>query len=115
MHAPRCKDGTNTFLNGCLDIKGKLGPVVQLTKCYHQPNDNFTFAAGGSPGTWASHQQLPDFPQRCMEATEVPCTRAGCCDGCAAGRVRTPEGFCSKPGPPRAKKAVVFLAGPPEQ
>ena len=38
---PNCYDNEDN-LNGCLDIKGKVGPGLQLTKCYHQPNDNFT-------------------------------------------------------------------------
>ena len=103
---PNCYDNEDN-LNGCLDIKGKVGPGLQLTKCYHQPNDNFTI----TNGVWSSENLLPMYPQRCMQVDEQVCTRAGCCTSCPPGREMSSTGFCILTTPPAPqRKVIVFLA-----
>lgn len=101
--------------NGCLDIHSKLGPSLQLTRCYGQPNDFFSLpVSAGSAGRWVSQEKLPMYPQRCMAVREKVCSFAGCCTVCAEGFERSSDGFClqkqAKPAPGR--KAFVFLAIP---
>jgi len=64
-------------LNGCLDISGKVGPTVQLTRCYGSPNDAFVFTGStngrssvGGGQVWSDRGggQARDYPKRCMEA-----------------------------------------------
>lgn len=52
------------LLNGCLDISGKVGPGVQLTGCYSQPNDFFDFDSPA--GVWSDRGLAEPFPKRCM-------------------------------------------------
>lgn len=51
--------------NGCLDINGKHGPAVQLTKCYGQPNDAFVIS---DVGVWSGGNDVAEFPRLCMQA-----------------------------------------------
>lgn len=51
-------------LNGCLDVSGKVGPTVQLTKCYGTPNDAFEFHVDG---VWADKGSAQPYPKRCMQ------------------------------------------------
>ena len=118
---PKCYSN-EVKLNGCLDIKSKVGPVLQLTHCYNQPNDKFTFSSSSSSsgvaqddGVWSSEEQLPTYPQRCMQVDKQICTRAGCCTSCPPGRHLTPEGFCMLDDVPlnpiqRRRKVYIFLA-----
>jgi hypothetical protein len=99
--------------NGCLDIHSKVGPGLQLTRCYEQPNDNFTLS-----GTWSSQEQLPTYPQRCMTVSKKVCPFAGCCTACAAGFEKSSDGFClpkkaqPAPAPAPERKAYIYLAIP---
>jgi len=45
----------------------------------------------------------------------APCTKAGCCTACAAGRHWNPDGFCIQPHPPPRKQANIVLALPTHQ
>ena len=103
-----CNDNENKP-EGCLDIKRKVGPELQLTQCYDQPNDNLTFT---SSGAWNSHEQLPTYPRRCVRVSKKICTRAGCCETCPPGRHLDVEGFCALDAvpPPSPRKAYIFLA-----
>jgi hypothetical protein len=82
FRAPLCLSNEHA-LDGCLDIHGKVGPGMQLTRCYGQPNDNFTITP---TGTWQSEGHPPTFPQRCLQSQTAPCPCAGCCTACADGR-----------------------------
>ena len=104
--APRCANNEGNF-GGCLDVHGKVGPGVQLTRCYGAPNDNFTLAAGAV----ASREVLPTYPGRCFAARASACTFAECCDACAAGFAFDEYGFCREPAL-RPKKVNIFLATP---
>ena len=106
FRAPLCLSNEHA-LNGCLDIHGKVGPGMQLTRCYGQPNDNFTIT---STGTWQSEDRPPTFPQRCLQYQTTPCPCAGCCTVCAAGRHFTADGFCASAAPLPPKKVNIFLA-----
>jgi len=90
---------------GCLDIHNKVGPEVQLTKCYDNPNDRLELAGG----SWFSEDSPPTYPQRCLEANEIPCTNANCCTGCGDGRHLTEDGYCDL-DVPREKQVNLFLA-----
>ena len=49
IHAPACGADNGAGPVGdanCIDIHGKVGPQLQLTKCYGQPNDQFEFDKG---------------------------------------------------------------------
>jgi len=63
VRAPKFPDNSGK-LNGCLDISGKVGPIVQLTRCYGQPNDFFDFR---SSGVWADRGGAEPYPKRCMQ------------------------------------------------
>ena len=99
----------------CLDVHSKVGPAVELTHCYGQPNDNFTV---GADGRWRSQGAPPTFPPRCMAVSApAPCPFAGCCTACAPGRHFSPDGFCVRdaplaaaPAPAAARKVYVWLA-----
>jgi len=108
FRAPLCLSNEHA-LNGCLDINKKVGPAMQLTRCYGQPNDNFTIPPPA--GTWQSEGRPPTFPQRCLQSETAPCPCAGCCTACAAGFTFTADGFCvSAALPPPPKKVNIFLA-----
>lgn len=92
---------------GCLDIRSKVGPGVQLTKCYDQPNDRFAVAGG----SWFSEAAPPTFPQRCLEANVQVCASASCCTSCGPGRHLTKAGYCDLDAPP-PKTATLFVALP---
>ena len=109
IRAPLCESNEGA-LDGCLDVHGKVGPGVQLTRCYGQPNDNFTLVGG----RWASRDAPPTYPGRCMVPEEAVCAFASCCTACAEGLRRDEDGFCREATPPR-KTANVFLAGPTNQ
>ena len=65
IHAPNCLSNGGLF-NGCFDIAGKIGPTVQLTKCYNAPNDMFTWTKSG---IWSTRYDKPPlYPRRCIEA-----------------------------------------------
>jgi alpha-galactosidase len=52
-------------LNGCFDIMGKVGPAMQLTQCYGQPNDKYLFNEAG--GEWTGNNvDSGIFPKRCI-------------------------------------------------
>ena len=101
-----CQDNVGRPI-GCLDVHGKVGPGLQLTKCYGQPNDAFTI----EDGVWASQDAPPTFPRRCMEVVEEVCPFAACCTACAPGRHFSADGFCELDMPPASKREVyVWLA-----
>lgn len=66
VQAPLWKDNEGET-NGCFDISGKTGPTVQLTRCYGQPNDVFTF----ENGVWSGGNGVYPYPKRCMQAVHA--------------------------------------------
>jgi hypothetical protein len=106
-------------IGGCLDVRGKVGPAVQLTRCYHQPNDFFKFSGDGVWSVGLAGSKV--FPELCLQATTAPCTAADCCASCRKPRTHAATftngeflaGTCDLPKealPPR--KVNLFLATP---
>eukprot|EP01052_Picozoa_sp_SAG31_P044881 SAG31_NODE_7989_length_1546_cov_1.813407_1_plen_393_part_10 len=123
LHSPSSTGGFDTIAasagcannegnpDGCLDVHSKVGPRFELTRCYAQPNDNFSV---GLEGLWMSQDAPPTFPQRCMAVSGPElCPYAGCCTACAHGRHFNSDGFCvldAPPPPPPPRKVYIWLA-----
>eukprot|EP00941_MAST-03F_sp_MAST-3F-sp1_P002249 g2249.t1 len=103
----------------CLDIRKKVGPSVQLTRCYNQPNDSFKFS---DAGRWTVGDGSSTYPELCLQADETVCSSASCCVTCPSGRTwsalsggdaekGTGAGFCDLPKLEK-KRSNLFLATP---
>jgi len=103
-----CRDN-EWNLNGCLDIHGKVGPTVQLTKCYDQANDHFLL--DNETGVISNEEDLPNFPKRCFVVEDTFCTMNACCRDCGEGYEMSDDGLCNKKVQKKKEKKVnIFLA-----
>ena len=68
IHASDCLSNEGR-LDGCFDVSGKTGPDMQLTRCYENSNDHFTFEADG---VWHSQANGSIYPERCVEVQSLP-------------------------------------------
>ena len=91
----------NGQLDGCFDIMSKVGPKMQLTKCYDAPNDKFAFEKSTILGdidvtAWADKGGADPYPKRCMQVQNGTAVEAM---------------VIAKPQPGGAMAVFVFNAG----